>query len=142
MKIWRPDTCECEVEEIYEGDTIKGGGVVLNKCTAHASVPDAALYGVLYSNADGENKRKNLIERALLGFEGTNFGLHETVVNSDGSTTVRFKNGISFTWSFSGTGAGRVLNVSVVGATLTTPQKNAVTTFAQTKFGAGKVIIT
>ena len=95
MKTWQPDTCECLVEEVYEGTTIKGGGQVLRKCPAHLTVPDDQLYGVLYANPDGENKRKNQLIRALLGYEGFSLNLHETKTNPDGSTYIDFKSGVS-----------------------------------------------
>ncbi len=139
MKTWKPDTCECEVEEIYNGNQIVGGGQVLSKCSAHQSVADEDLYGVLYSNPDGENKRKNQLIRGLLGYEGFSLNLHQNKAQADGQTIVDFKDGVSCSWSFTGTGKDRVLQVSVVGATLTTNQKNALKNFANTKFGVGKV---
>jgi hypothetical protein len=142
MKTWKPDTCDCVVEELYNGTEIIGGGAVLKKCDAHASVPDDQLYGVLYANPDGENKRKNRIESILLGGEGQNFNLHETVTNSDGSVTVKWKGGVTFSWAWTGTGAGRTLNITVTGVNLTTNQKNTINNIATTRFGAGKVVIT
>jgi len=133
MKTWKPDTCDCLVEEIYDGTTIVGGGQVLKKCLAHQSVPDAALYGVLYANTDGENKRKNNIFRALCGFEGLSLGA------DDGSG--QLKNGVEYVWSFSGTGATRVLTVQLVGLTLTAQKKTLLQNFCDTKFGVGKVVI-
>ena len=78
MKTWKPDTCECLVEEIYNGTQIVGGGQVLKKCPAHAALADNEIYGVLYSNPDGENKRKNQMLRILLGYEDVkDLGLEE-----------------------------------------------------------------
>lgn len=141
MRTWKPDTCECHIEEIYEGSNIVGGGQVLNKCAAHASIPDDQLYGVLYANADGENKRKNRIERFLLGLDGTNFNLSESVTNPDGSVSVKWKGGVTFSWSWTGTGADRTLNITVTGVSLTTNQRNAINTWCATNFGANKVVI-
>lgn len=142
MKTWKPDTCECVVEEIYNGNEIVGGGQVIKKCLAHTAVADQDLYGVLYANPDGENKRKNQVHRLLLGHDSIkNLGLEQTITNPDGTQTVEFKNGISFNWSFNGVGADRVLTVNVTGVTLTNTQKNAIRTFVNNKFGIGKVEI-
>src|SRR5574341_1420026 len=106
MKTWKPDTCECYVEEIYNGREIIGMGQVLRKCVAHAAVPDNQLYAVLHTNPDGENKRKNGVWKELLTrFEGP---LSEVKVNEDGSTYLDFKTTVSVTWAYSGLGAARV----------------------------------
>lgn len=141
MKTWKPDTCDCLIEEIYNGTEIIGGGQVLKKCIAHQSVPDNELYGVLYSNTDGENKRKNQVIRALLGYDGIDLGLQETKINADGSSYIDFKGGINVNWSWVGSGANRVLNIVVNGQSLTTNQKNLIRNFCNTKFGNNKVEI-
>ena len=143
MKTWKPDTCECEVEEIYNGTQIIGGGQVIKKCIAHTTVPDVDLYGVLYSNSDGENKRKNQILRILLGYEEVKgLGLEEIKFNDDGSMGgLGLKKGVEYVWSFEGFGKDRVLNVEVKGANLSLPQKNAIKALCDTKFGVGKVEI-
>ena len=143
MKTWRPDTCECLVEEIYNGTQITGGGQILKKCQAHESVPDNDLYGVLYSNIDGENKRKNQMLRILLGHEEIkDLGLEELKINSDGSSAgLGLKQGIEYKWSFEGTGANRILKVEVKGANLLKQQKDAISALSETKFGTNKIEI-
>ena len=136
MKTWTPDTCPapgCIVEEIYDGAAIVGMGQVVHKCEAHQNIPDADLYGVLYANPDGENKRKNNIFRALCGHEGLTLG------TDDGAG--QLKPGVEYVWSFSGTGATRVLTVQVTGITLSAQKKTALQNFCNTKFGVGKVIL-
>lgn len=141
MKTWKPDTCDCLVEEIYEGTNIVGGGQVLRKCSVHQAVPDVNLYGILYSNPDGENKRKNLLRRALLGFEGFSLNLEETKTNPDGSTYLEFKNGITVTFTWTGEGDSRVLQLQITGVNLTTNQRNLVRNFCDTRFGVGRVVL-
>ena len=134
---WQPDTCGCVITETHDDVLNVWSGIpeVGGKCPVHSSVADASLYGVLHANADGENKRKNLIHKSLLeSFVGT-----LSVSNPDG--TFSFKSGVSFTWSFSGSGAARVLTVAVVGVTLTTAQKNTLRSFCDTTFGTGKVVV-
>ena len=135
LQIWGPETCQCVIEELHDPDT-PGFGVqfskVILKCPNHVLVADAALFGVLYSNPDGENKRKNLVHKALL--ETTSLSL--ATLGSDGTYT--FKTGVSFSWSYN---AARVLQISITGATLTTAQKNTVNTWCTNQFGVGKVLL-
>lgn len=143
MKTWKPDTCECEVEEIYSGTDIVGGGQVLKKCPIHASVSDNELYGVLYSNPDGENKRKNRMLRILLGHEEIkNLGLEEAKKNPDGSNAgLGLKEGIQYKWSFTGTGKDRILQVDIAGGNLSQAQKSMIKGVCDLKFGVNKVDI-
>ena len=143
MKTWKPDTCECLMEEIYNGTEIVGGGQVLKKCSAHTSVADNELYGVLYSNPDGENKRKNQMLRILLGYESVKgLGLEEIKINEDGSEGgLGLKKGIEYSWLFEGIGKNRVLKVDIKGANLSNAQKSAVKSLSDTKFGLNKVEI-
>ncbi len=135
MRTWKPDTCECHIEEIYDGNEIIGGGQVLNKCSAHTNVADEDLYGVLYANPDGENKRKNKIDRLLKGLDGTDFNLHE--IDAEGNYV--FKNGITLNWQFTGSDENRVLQIDVDGYTLSQAQKNQATAFCEQQFGVNKV---
>ena len=143
MKTWSPDTCGCKVEEIYDGTRIVGGGQVLKKCPDHVDVPDDELYGVLYSNPDGENKRKNQLYAMLVGSDSTveDFGLTETKLDAGGEERVDFKPGVKFDWSFTGEGKDRVLNVDVKGATLTAQQKASLGSKCSARYGNGKVVI-
>jgi len=139
---WKPDTCECHVEEQYD-NSIENAEMtcskVLKKCSAHIAVADADLFGVLYSNPDGENKRKNLVHKYLL--ETDSLGLAEDVVQKDGSTIRTLKAGVKYDWSFSGTGKDRVLNAEIKGATLAVGQKNNLKTFCDSTLGVNKVNI-
>lgn len=142
MKTWKPDTCECVVQEVYEGTTIKGGGQVIKKCTAHSSVADQDLYGVLYSNPDGENKVKNQMYRILLGYEEIkDLGLEEKVVKEDGSEVVEMKKGINYAWSFEGSDYNRKLKVEIKGVSLPKTKKDSIKALADNRFGNGKVEI-
>lgn len=134
MKLWRPDTCGCCVEEIYNGTEIVGMGAVITKCEKHASVPDHALYNVILNK---ENRPKNQVERFLVGMEGEDLGLGEL----DASGSYVFRNGMGFNWQFLGEGENRTLQISVFGKTLTQQQKTRAQTWLDNKFGAGKVTL-
>lgn len=142
MKIWKPDTCGCEIEEVYNGTDIVGGGQVLKKCVAHAGVADNELYGVLYSNPDGENKRKNHLYRTLLGMEEVNgLALDEVKKDEKGKDVgVGLKEGLEYEWSFSGTGKDRILTATVKGTTIQKTKKDSIKAHCDSKFGVGKVI--
>lgn len=134
-QIWIPDTCGCVIEELHDPANPAFGvqfSAAVHKCPAHAAVPDASLWGVLYENADGENKRKNLLHKALLETSSLNL----STLAADG--TFQWKSGVGFQWSFD---ANRVLQVTITGATLTTAQRNTINNFCTTQFGAGKVVI-
>jgi hypothetical protein len=128
MIIWKPDTCECHIEEVYEGGQLVGGGQVLQKCAAHASVPDEELYATVLK----ENRAKNYAERALLGMDGVDFGFHDTV-HAKGETTIAWKEGMEYKWNFEGEGKARVLKVDVLGADFDAAKKEQLATLAATK---------
>lgn len=135
LQIWKPDTCGCIIEERHgEGNGVEFNRVI-EKCTVHQTVPDNQLFGVLYANPDGENKRKNRLEKALIETTGLNLG----ELNSNGAYV--WRTGLGFTWSWTGTGANRVLKVSIVGRTLTTQQRNTIQQWCDTNFGAGRIVI-
>lgn len=52
MPIWRPDTCDCVLDVANDWES----GTPVEKCLAHASVPDADLFHTVYLT---ENKPKN-----------------------------------------------------------------------------------
>lgn len=142
MKLWRPDTCAsphdtCIVEEIYVGTTITGMGRVIRKCSVHVGVADQDLYGVLITNPDSEQKRKNRFYRLLLGLEGEDLNLAE--LNEDGALVL--KRGIGVSWTFTGSSTSRVLAVTVSGVNLTTNQKNRVVAKLEQLFGVGRVTV-
>lgn len=132
---WRPDTCECVIEETHDPENAAYGvkfSAVIEKCAIHIAVSDANLYGVVYANSDGENKRKNLVDQFLRETSA----LDLTVADADGSLI--YKRGVVFNWSFD---ADRNLVISVAGVTLTANQQTSIRTFADANFGAGKVIV-
>jgi hypothetical protein len=142
MKTWKPDTCDCVIEEIYQGTEIVGGGQVVKKCAAHSTVEDKDLYGVLYANPDGENKVKNQMYRVLLGMEDVKgLGLEKVTKNKEGNDVIELADGVDYKWTFDGLGYNRKLKVEVKGAALTKAKKDNIKAHADAKFGNGKVEI-
>jgi hypothetical protein len=69
-----PTRC-CEMEEIYDGAKIVGGGRVIHKCYWHRDVPDEELYAV--HRQEGKALREARLalpedeqERAVFAFDG------------------------------------------------------------------------
>jgi hypothetical protein len=147
MKTWTPDTCPspgCIIEEIYNGTDIVGAGAIVRKCAAHANVPDADLYGVLYSNPNGENKMKNAIYSILLGIDEPQLDLKlsqsKPNVFSGGNDLV-LKDGVTFDWNFKGSDDSRVIECTINGSAVTPTQKLALQDVLDTKFEVGKAVI-
>jgi hypothetical protein len=138
---WKPDTCECQVEERHDTE-IDGREAftlskVLKRCPVHEGLTDEELWDTIF---DKENKVKNQMLRVLLGYEGLKLNLEESKKNTDGSNAgLGLKEGIEYNWSFEGTGKDRKLKVDIKGANLTQAQKTAIKTLCDTKFGVGKV---
>jgi hypothetical protein len=140
---WVPDTCRCKVEEKHDLD-IKDSPMelsrVIRKCPAHVSVADNELYGVLYSNPDGENKRKNQILRVLLEHEDVKgIGLATLRAASDGKIVPQLREGVEYAWSFTGEGKDRVLHVEIKGQEVQKAKKQEIKDYCDQKYGVGKV---
>lgn len=165
---WSPTTCDCEIyqymdengdfsyvtadeaeqllQQIYTQypDTTKKPEEwakqkkQTKRCPEHQGLSDGAQLGQVMRD---EDSRKSRVLRGLLGYEGFNLNLQQTKTNEDGSTYIDFKNGVSVSWEWVGTGADRVLQVSISGSNLTINQKSTLQNFCDTKFGVGKVNI-
>ena len=135
---WTPDTCAnppCVFEYTWDNTVPENQRVhtlsnVLQKCSRHSSQNDSTSY----SNVLEENSRKNVSYQLVLDNGPT--ALSDLV---NGSRQI--KNGISFSWSWSGTPPNTVLNISYAGITLTNQQKTSIQTFLDNRFGSGKVVI-
>jgi hypothetical protein len=141
-QLWTPDTCNCKIEEVEESPDHWVGGNVIRKCADHTDVPDDELYGVLYSNDDGENKMKNQLEGYLLGMGGVDFGFHEAKKHKDGSSAgTGWKDGFRYKWHFSGTGKNRTLHASVEGGILDNAQKKKIRDACSKRFKSDRVVL-
>ena len=131
---WRPDTCSCIVE--YQWDTEAAAEnrthtlTSIQKCPVHSSLSDTEAYQVVTE----ENPRKNISLQTVL--DNGPAALSDIV---DGAK--QLKGNIFYNFSWSGSPPDRVLTISFTGITLTTPQKSAIQTFLNNKFGVGRVVI-
>ena len=135
---WSPDTCDCIIQYDWDADLpadqrVHTASKSIRKCSFHSAVADLTPH---FNVLMDENPRKNQTLQAALE------NLTSQLGTTDPSTgALVLKNGITFNWSFSGSGSTRVLTVSFSGVTLTTNQKNTLQTFLNNKFGTGKVIV-
>ena len=121
------------------GDTPVGIIQVFSKCAAHSGVADILLWGILAGNPDSESRRNGgVLHKLLTDFVGI---LSESFVQEDGSTSLRFKQGITVSFTWSGADLTRVLTVTITGISLTNPQKNSINNYCTTAFGAGRVVL-
>jgi hypothetical protein len=124
VQIWRPDTCGCVIEQTHDPqDTSVPIGLsrVLAKCAVHAALSDAEVWDTVFDWDGGENRRKNRIRARLKEA----FGEQADIAS----------------WSFSGTGATRVITVVTVGLT-STQIANAQAWCDSRPRWAGRVVVT
>jgi len=138
--IWTLDSCSpnpannCQVEVDNNFNFIR----FIRKCPLHVGLSDdAAGFSVLWNPQNtGENQRGPNNTLAEILDKGPT-ALYD--IATDGTRT--FKRGITVDWAWSGTEPNRVLTITVIGITLTTNQRNTVTTFLNNRFGVGKVVL-
>jgi len=138
-----PDTCGCKYS--YSWDTDQNEDVrvhtlhqVIRKCPAHATLTDQEIWDEVHN---GENRRKNLIRKAIVKNADNRLQHLVRWLGEGVDQYPDLADGVSYQWSWSGTGKNRVLNVSLVGANLTNLQKLLLQSMADSQFGAGKVVI-
>jgi len=134
MKTWKPSTCDCKVEEIYNGTEIVGMGQVLNKCEAHKDVSDNELYETLMK--EGHTLCDTL--RILVGLDGSVESKAVATKISDGNA---LNSDVEYKWSFAGSGKNRQFQFEVVGASLTKAEKDNIKVACDDKLGLGKITI-
>jgi len=147
---YKPDTCDCFICQRYddaldqwsyveEYTNPRGEVFTTKRCSIHDNITDINdLFNAVYGTDDSDQKRKNKTEGYLLQTPFLN--LSEQITD-DGGTYFRFKNGIKYNWSFTGTGKDRVLNISILGANLTTNQKNNIQSALNNLFGNDRVVL-
>lgn len=131
---WKHDTCNCQYIENYNTDT---DTFSLNQfeviCTPHSTISDnTTRYNVLHS----DNQRKNFVLTDCINQFSSILGQTDT-----DSGTIVLKKGITFNFSYSGSGDTRILTISFSGVSLTTQQKTTLQNLINTKYGSGKVVV-
>jgi len=133
---WSPDTCDCVIEYSWDSTTTETNRIhtldnYVKKCAFHSGL---ATDNDRWNTVLEENPRKNYALQTVL--DNGPAALFDTV---SGSRVL--KNGITYSWTWSGTAPDRVLTISFTGITLTQNQKNTAQTFLDNRFGVGKVLI-
>lgn len=114
---WSPDTCGCTFEYTWDAEVPENLRVHTFKSESKVCPEHVGLTGEAHFNLDmAENQTKNLaLARAL----ETISALAQTT--PEGAITL--KSGLTYNWSFSGTGTARRLQFVIEGATLSNAQK-------------------
>ena len=134
---WSPDTCACQLEYTWDSTDSETSRThtflnYINRCPAH---PSLSTDTQRYNAVSEENLRKN--DSFGIALNNGPAILFDTQV--DGTRSL--KNGITFSWTWSGTAPNRLLTITYTGISLTTNQRNAIQTKLDNKFGIGKVVI-
>ena len=137
---WRPKTtCDCIVQYTVDTDAEPPEDIpglpperysFVSKCEPHSGLSDTALWAAIWD----ENPKWTRAYQGILD-NGP-----PSLYDLDGTTRV-LKPGITITGAMSGTAPNRVLTLTLQGITLTTPQKNAIKNWLDTRFGTGKVVL-
>lgn len=133
---WSLDTCACVLEYEWDDslpDTSRVHTVtrIISSCAAHST---SATIQDHFNIVMDENPRKNNAYQHLID-------TFPAQLSSTGAAGGKLKDGITFNFSLSGTAPNRVLTISYTGITLTAPQKTAIQTALNNRFGSGKVVI-
>ncbi len=123
---WTPDTCTCTVTYTWDDTVAQNLRVhtfqsVVTQGAEHSALPGATLWSTITLENTTKNQIQPLVQQIAPGIDVTTW-LQQV------------------TWSFSGSGAARVLTVNF-GSLLTSAQKAQLQTVCDTTFGTGKIII-
>lgn len=134
---WSPDTCNCVLEYSWDDSIPLDNQTfpvanIIKKCDQHTALSTKES---IYSAVKEENTRKNITYQGILDNGPTS--LYD--LQADGSRTL--KNGITFSWTWSGTAPNRVLTITYTGITLTTNQRNTAQNWLNNHFGTGVVVL-
>ena len=130
---WWPDTCSCKLLRDYDPNT--DTFTILsyeNVCNIHSSISNASQRHDAIVN---QNQRRSIFYNKIL----EQFPALFAETNSEG--TITLKKGITFNFSWSGTGTEAVLIISFTGINLNNQQKTNLQNLANSQFGSGKVIV-
>ena len=120
---WHPDTCRCGVVFAWDDavdPVLRTHSLIeiLEKDPAHAGLDDVTLYDTLFD----ENRRKNLT-----------FNIADKQVPGIDLAAI--------TWTFTGSGDTRVLEITFAPGTLNAGQLTAVQNLSDLQFGPNKVVV-
>lgn len=131
---WSLDTCDCIYDQQFDDADYEGTMVFTNHvrvCAVHAGIPLAADRPL---HAREQNRRIGRVHGRLQ--EAFKADLYDQL--ADGSLVL--KSGVTVTMLWSGTGATRVLTVTILPA-LSVAKRAAAQAWADTNIGVGKVVV-
>ena len=131
----RPDTCDCEFSYTWDDTQLPNPTHTIfdftRICADHSAEPNLTNR---FNIVTEENKRKNDALENIIANGPT--ALYDTINGAR-----QFKSNISIVGEWVGTIPNRTLNITLIGITLTTTQKNTINNALTTKFGSGKVVL-
>lgn len=132
--LWRPDTCECEIEyqwdsELSEDERVHTVSKIKKGCQYHSKLNEVDCFNTVSE----ENLRKNIVLKQII--ENVESATQEKE-QVDGSIVKDLANGKKYDWSFD---KDRNLVVNLIGFTV--QEKASTKTITDAIFDIGKVII-
>lgn len=91
--IWKPDTCNCEIEVNREWTV----GSAIKKCSIHENVADENIFTTVLTECRNKNFSLGEIEEKLKTLDSS---LFETYANEKGETVQRFKKEYKPDWAY------------------------------------------
>lgn len=141
---WTPDTCGCTIEYTWDSESSQETRVhtharTLVNCPEHEMLSGQELQGAM----ENECFRKSMAFDELLKGVPT---IGEDAENEDGEVVRQLKRSLRLEFFFTGVGKDRVLHIGIKRkktglSELTIPQKNAIQSVANARFGTGKVVV-
>lgn len=133
-----PDTCGCSFVVEYD-NAVPDSELVITpipqlslKCVFHTHLAQTTEW---YNMVMGENKKKSDAFNEMIMNAPTSV---YTLVNNNRV----LKDGVTLTWSWSGTSPNVVLTFLLTGASLTNNQKTIIQQKLDSRFGVGNVVMT
>ncbi len=133
---WRPDTCTCEVEQVWD-DAIPDDVPVFFRIIVtgqeHVGLNGQALFDAIKQDNDTKNDTLDEIEKQYPDIR------EPYIAEETGEPKTRMKWGIKHEWVFNGKDADRVLQYTLVGRTQSIVEKNRTQAALNTRIGVGRV---
>jgi hypothetical protein len=137
---WSKHVCDCVLHAAYDKNNHAASIQTfdLQPCASHAGLTMEKNHDAVH----GEMSRYGAVYRTLLGIDTPELNLGLSIAaDASPNAALKFKDGVDWSPSWSGTGKDRVLHVEIVGAVLPDARKNALRTNMNALYGAGKVVI-
>ncbi len=135
---WKPDTCTCEVEQVFDDAIVTGPREstffrIIKTGPEHSGLEGQALFDIIKRDNDTKNFTLAEIELQYPDMK------EQYIVPDTGEPKLRTKWGIRHEWVFDGKDADRVLQYRLIGRPQSTADKTITQAALDTKVGVGRV---